>query len=186
MSKFKAGDRVKCVESGLHELRSGETYVVEAEHQGLTPGVVLIGHGGWYYDSRFELVEPLKLEVGATVVIDGGKDEWTVTQVYGTNAYLDRPIVGAVSVARIHLTVVKAKPEPPKPVDYYINCKGERPQDGDVFTGIGGAFYVEGKHYIRASYQRQNLYELAGDFVNSVGGSGQRTLVVRNGKPYKS
>lgn len=186
MSKFKVGDRVRYTDDGVHSLlKPGVVYTVRRILDGgIEGGVNLQGFdsdGEWWYDSRFELAEPLKLEVGATVVIDGGKDEWVVDarHLHTRSALILRGKISLWADGE-SLTVVKAKPEPPS---FYTNAKGG-PIYGDIYT----SYHANGESrewwYMGDSTSRR----LCDGFVikNGIGNSPptRRTLFFRAGKPY--
>lgn len=197
MAKFKVGDRIRCINAGGQEwTTNGNTYVVDEATDGGT-FVYFRGDEGrrvGRYADRFVLAA--ELEKGATVRLKDGVDEWEVRHVFDDGYVKMWRGNGKDSVFTTsksdNVVVVKEKPEDPKP-DYYVNCKGAEPKNGDVFTddlSERQAYAVVGANYIivgastRVSY---GTYPLSGPYRHSVGGGYapvRRTLAIRDGKPY--
>lgn len=189
---FKVGERVRATSRGMVHFDQKGT--IEGPHfDGVESYWVKWDGDPWHTYApacNLELVETLKLEVGATVTIGDGKDEWLVARELPSlmpgQFEINRPGVTFWAHPR-NLTVVKAKPEPPKP-DYYVNCKGAEPKDGDVFSAQGEIAAVTGGRYkyIFGSCVPDS-YPLDGELgSHSLAHHRKhpRTLVVRDGKPY--
>lgn len=177
MAKFKVGDRVRCKSAPYGEdLQVGDVYVVECDDDPASPLLTLKDLGCWYR-TRFEPVEPYKLEKGATVCIGDGQDEWTVNDAHdGIHIDLQRGQAKA-AVYSMDLRVVKPAPEK----DYYVNAKG-KPRDGDVYRAGANNTHPE----------RTVLLLPGGKFISTLRACvldraepvGERVLLVRNGKPW--
>lgn len=187
MAKFKVGDRVRVTQDRAcgSTVRAGDLGTVYSPEHILMDsprGVSRRKYDGfdWYIpDCNLELVERLKLEVGATVTIGDGKDEWEVVYV-GLGTQVRRGPV-FLNTDKKNLTVVKAKPEPPKPADEYENAAGPR-RPGDVYEVRAS----DGAKYLWLALDDGDHYALATRIVrpSDFGPSWPRTLVSRDGKPY--
>lgn len=87
-TKFKVGDKVKCIEQYEHETPPvrGEVYTVERIETGFTWDLLsLEGVKGGHYAYRFDLVTP-GFKVGDRVAV---AFENTISSIVGDNAYFD-------------------------------------------------------------------------------------------------
>lgn len=125
---FRVGDRVRCIDPSDVKLEFGRIYQVVANEGAL----VRMDNGLPYYPYRFKLVEPYKLEKGATVCIGDGQDEWTVEHVSISDRARIMRGEATLSVEARILRVVKPAPEK----DFYCNAKGKS-KTGDVYLADG-------------------------------------------------